>query len=167
MPKRNDTKPWERQEGESVKAFEAFIVYLNLGEERSLRAVGQKLGKSRALIERWSSDNGWVKRVAAYDADVQRKAHAVTVEKQKKMIDRHIGIALKIQEKALKALEKMDPENLDPKLMLSMLREATKLEQDMRAAAISTSKAATVEAENLVETESEDVVIYLPENGRD
>lgn len=169
MPKRNDTKPWERQEGESVKAFEAFTVYLNLGEERSIRAVSQKLVKSRTLISRWSADHKWVERVAAYDADVQKKAHAEAVKKQRKMVDRHIGIALKMQEKALKALDKMDPADMDPRIMLSILREATKLEQDMRAAAVSTRRAAAVEAENMAETESdsEDVVIYLPENGRD
>ena len=165
MPKRNDTKPWERQEGESIKAFEAFTVYLEMGDERSLRAVGQRLGKSRALIERWSRTYQWVERVASYDADVQRKAHAKAVDKRRKMVDRHISIALKMQEKALKALEQMDPADIDPKTLIAMLREATKLEQEMRTVAVDERRAAIADVEDT--GEADDVLIYLPENGRD
>ncbi len=165
MPKRNDTKPWERQEGESVKAFEAFTVYLEMGDERSLRAVGQRLGKSRALIERWSRTYQWVERVASYDADVQRKAHAKAVDKRRKMVDRHISIALKMQEKALKALEQMDPADIDPKNLIAMLREATKLEQEMRTVAVDERRAAIADVEDT--GEADDVLVYLPENGRD
>lgn len=165
MPKRNDTQPWERQEGESVKAFEAFTVYLEMGDERSLRAVGQRLGKSRALMERWSRTYQWVERVASYDADVQRKAHAKAVDKRRKMVDRHINIALKMQEKALKALEQMDPADIDPKNLIAMLREATKLEQEMRTVAVDERRAAVADAEDT--GEADDVLIYLPENGRD
>jgi hypothetical protein len=42
---------WERQENESALAFG---VYRDYGSERSLAKVGRALGKSRALIERWS-----------------------------------------------------------------------------------------------------------------
>ncbi len=80
MPKRSDTKPWEQQQGESAKAFEAFKVYLDMGSERSLREVAGKLNKSLTLIGRWSSTHGWVDRVAEYDADLQRKAHAQAVK---------------------------------------------------------------------------------------
>src|SRR5438445_6235129 len=68
---------FERQPMESAKAFEAFSVYLNMGPERSLAAVGQKLGKSRALLERWSAKFDWAARVqaqAAYVATVEREA---------------------------------------------------------------------------------------------
>ena len=165
MPKRNDTKPWERQEGESVKAFEAFTVYLEMGDERSIREVAQRLAKSRTLIGRWSVTYQWVGRVAAFDADVQRKAHAKAVKKRRNMVDRHISIALKMQEKALMALEQMDPADIDPKNLIAMLREATKLEQEMRTAAVDERRAAIADVEDT--GEADDVLIYLPENGRD
>lgn len=50
MPKHRDTEPWERLEGEGVKAYEAFSVYLELGEERSIRAVAKQLNKGRRLL---------------------------------------------------------------------------------------------------------------------
>ena len=132
MSKRSDTNPWERQEGESAKAFEAFTIYLEMGDERGIRAVAQQLDKSRTLIGRWSTTYRWVERVAAYDADVQRKAHAAAVKKQKKMAERHISIALQLQEKALAALAATKPQDIDPKVLVTMLREATKLERENR-----------------------------------
>lgn len=58
--------PFEQQPKESDKAFEAFNLYLNLGASRSLEVVGQKLGKSKTLMERWSRQHNWVARVEAH-----------------------------------------------------------------------------------------------------
>ena len=136
-----------------------------MGDERSIREVAQRLAKSRTLIGRWSVTYQWVERVAAFDADVQRKAHAKAVKKRRNMVDRHISIALKMQEKALMALEQMDPADIDPKNLIAMLREATKLEQEMRTAAVDERRAAIADVEDT--GEADDVLIYLPENGRD
>lgn len=68
---------FEQQPKESGKAFAAFSVYLNSGPERSLEAVGRKLGKSGSLIQRWSSRWKWGERVeahGAYLATVEREA---------------------------------------------------------------------------------------------
>ena len=53
MPEWTDNKPWERQKGESEKAFEAFAAYRDLGEKRTISAVVKKLQKSRSLFDRW------------------------------------------------------------------------------------------------------------------
>jgi len=55
---------------ESGKAFEAFTAYLEMGGQRSLDAVGRKLGKSKTLMERWCAKYGWVERVNAYTAEM-------------------------------------------------------------------------------------------------
>lgn len=57
---------FEQQPKESARAFAAFSLYLSMGPERSLAAVGRKLGKSEGLIERWSSKFDWPARVAAH-----------------------------------------------------------------------------------------------------
>lgn len=132
MPKRSETKPWERQEKEGVKAFEAFAIYRDMGEKRTLQAVADRLQKSYTLIRRWKDAWAWEERVRAYDNDLQQQAHTEAVKKARKMADRHIGIALKMQAKAMEALEKMDPEDIDPKNLVAFIREATKLERDNR-----------------------------------
>jgi hypothetical protein len=61
--KSSEPKSWERQEGESDKAFEAFRCYLEMGPKRSIVAVAQRLSKSIPMIKRWSKRWKWVVRV--------------------------------------------------------------------------------------------------------
>lgn len=136
MPRHADSKPWERQERESAKAYEAFTVYLNMGRERTIRSVAQQLHKSSTLIGRWSRTFGWVERVAAYDAELQRAAHEEALKKSRQMTQRHIKAALKLQEKALDALEKTDPAEMDPKTILAFIRESTRMEREARASVV-------------------------------
>src|SRR5262245_21198526 len=68
---------FEQQPRESNKAFAAFSLYLSLGAERSVREVGERLGKSEGLIERWAAKFDWRSRVTAYGthlALVEREA---------------------------------------------------------------------------------------------
>ena len=67
---------FEQLPKESAKAFAAFSLYLNFGPERSLAAVGQQLGKSVGLIERWSAKFDWSARVQA------KAAHLAIVERE-------------------------------------------------------------------------------------
>ena len=50
MPNRTRDDLWERQKGESAQAYEAFVLYRDLGAERSHVKVAQQLGKSLSLI---------------------------------------------------------------------------------------------------------------------
>ena len=70
--------------------------------------------------------------MAAYENDLQRQAHAEAVKKARQMADRHISIAMKMQQKALQALKEMDPRDIDPKNLVAFIREATKLERENR-----------------------------------
>ena len=76
---------FDRLPRESIKAFTAFRIYLDLGPQRSLAAVAAKLSKSKVLMERWSRRHHWVSRIAAhvsYVAQVEREAiHALAREK--------------------------------------------------------------------------------------
>jgi hypothetical protein len=79
---RRPTLAFEQQHKESAKAFAAFSLYLSLGPDRSLAAVGRKLGKSVVLLQRWSRRWDWAGRVAAYAAHLaaaEREATAALV----------------------------------------------------------------------------------------
>src|SRR4051794_14613864 len=55
-------KPYERQPGEPSVAFGAFVVYRDLGPERSLQKVSQKYAKGIPILKRWSALHRWVER---------------------------------------------------------------------------------------------------------
>lgn len=75
---------FEQQPRESDKAFTAFKTYLELGPERSLVLVADKVGKSKTMIERWSRKFDWPARVQAHGAhltEIERKAaEAVAIQ---------------------------------------------------------------------------------------
>lgn len=128
MPECTD-KPWERQKGEGEKAYEAFVLYRDMGPKRSIRAVGQELGKSRALIERWSSQWDWQERVRAYENELDKEARAKALKDRKAMTKRHIGISMQLQRKALEALNKLQVEAMSPKDIREFIKMATDLER--------------------------------------
>ena len=45
--------PWERQDGEREKPYEAFLLYKNAGPGRTKIDVARKLKKSYRLITEW------------------------------------------------------------------------------------------------------------------
>lgn len=128
MPKWTD-KPWERQKGESEKAFEAFAVYRDMGEKRTLTAVAEKLQKSGTLIRRWKDRWDWVERVRAYDNGLEKEARAKVIKDRKDMTERHIKIAMQLQKKALEALNSLEVEAMSPKDIKEYIKMATDLER--------------------------------------
>lgn len=132
MPKCKTDKPWERQKGESEKAFEAFMIYRDLGNARAISAVAEKLSKSRQLISRWKSTWKWEERVRNYDNDLINQAKAQAAENIKEMTDRHIKIAMQLQAIALKSLSSLDTEEMSAKDLLQYIKTATTLERQNR-----------------------------------
>ena len=104
---------FEQQAKESDKAFAAFAMYVSMGSERSLAQVGQRLGKSKALLERWSKRYDWGGRVQAHGAHfamiereateaVARGKAAEWLTRQEKIRDREWSM----HEKCLAAAER-------------------------------------------------------------
>jgi hypothetical protein len=104
---------WHQLPGESIKAYQAFVTYRNLEpKERSLQRVGSELGKSRGLIERWSSRWDWVERVREWDTYLQMRLLEKRIEERQRMDEEHLKIIRAARSKAIKALADMKPEQL-------------------------------------------------------
>lgn len=120
---------WKQVKNEGTKAFEAFRAYRDMGENRSLAKVAEKLGKSETLISRWSSRNKWQERIQLYNSEIERETKAEVIKERKKMIDRHIRIAQQIQGKALKALQILEPEEMTARDIKEFIKIGTELEK--------------------------------------
>ena len=121
--------PWDRQKGETEKAFEAFAIYRDMGAERTIAAVGRQLAKSRDLIDRWRAKYNWKERVQLYDKYIDKQARQEVEKNRKDMIKRHIGIAKTLQGKALNALKNQDLDDMSIKDIREVLKMATELER--------------------------------------
>lgn len=128
MPKNKIEQPWERQKGESAQAFAAFLVYLQMGPDRSITKVVQELNKSRAIIGRWSSDNSWVERCRAWDNHLQREARKAAVAEIRDMTRRHITMARALQGAAAQALKERGSAMVTSKNLAAVVKLATDLE---------------------------------------
>lgn len=102
---------WDKQEGETSKAFTAFTNYIQLGD-RSQAKLAEKLGKSSGYtrqLETWSSTYNWVQRAEAYDAHIntkaREKADADVIERRAKLQKREWEASEKLIDRALEILK--------------------------------------------------------------
>lgn len=161
MAKQNEErKPWERLPEESTEAFEAFKEYRDMGAERSLAKVGQSLGKSTALMERWSSTHDWVKRVTAWDDEVEREASKKLLKEIAQMRARQRKQALKMQLKGLELMKGIEVGDAKLSEIVSLLKLGMEQERIVMGDV----------GEVIEERNGGDAVpavqIYVPDNGR-
>lgn len=159
-----DVKPWERIASESTKSYEAFCLYRDMGNERSLAKVATKLGKSAGLIERWSRRDNWVNRVAAWDSEQDRIEQEIlrqeNIKAIKRMRERHATLAESMLEKAAAALEMFPEVLIKPQDISRMVAVASKLERLARG-----------DVSEVIEERDggrvSPVQFYIPDNHRD
>lgn len=154
-----EAKPWERQDGETAKQFEAFVIYRDM-EERSLRQVAKILNKSVTLIGRWSGNNNWVERVAAWDNEKDRIARQEQIKEIRKMRERHAKGSVAMFAKALEGLKNLKPEELTAQDIVRMFSESVKAER------ISRGDTSEVIEERDGGNAPDPVQFFIPDNGR-
>lgn len=89
---------WDRLPDESDPAYRAFREYLLMGAERSTAKVARGLGKSKTLIDRWSSRNRWVARAQAFDAEAAKRVDEATLDVLEKRARRQAEISESVLE---------------------------------------------------------------------
>lgn len=120
---------WERQEGESREAYEAFSLYRDMGADggkRSLQAVSNELSKSLTLMKRWSASYNWIERARAYDFHVEDLALRKATQSLAKARERQMAVGGKLQQMGFAALK--ETTITDPAVALKMIIEGAKLE---------------------------------------
>lgn len=127
-------RPWERQDGETEKAFSAFKAYLEM-EDRNICQLAKRLAKSRQLVDKWKQKYNWQERCIAWDKSLQEIEYKTAVKERKKMAKRHIAIAMSMQAKAVEALQKIDVSKLNANEIIRLFDTSVKIERLSRGEA--------------------------------
>ena len=101
-------EPWERLTGESAKAYASFVLYRDMGPERSLRKLARE-DECRAKVgqlERWSSKWRWVERCQKYEDHLEHQDRLQQEKERREMHKRHAKMGMLAQTLALRKLEK-------------------------------------------------------------
>jgi hypothetical protein len=106
-------KPWERQPGESGRAFAAFVAYRDTGDSRSYTSVAQKLHKSRTLVARWGTRWRWQDRLSAWERNLEYERQVAHRNFVIAMNERHVAIAQLSQEKIMGKLRSMGEQEIN------------------------------------------------------
>lgn len=127
--------PWERQDGESSQAYQAFLIYRDLGPGRTFAAVAEKSKKCDSLIRKWKRRWNWRERADAWDVEMDRQTCEELRKGIAKMRKEHTGIAKAMLVKSLKALQRIPEDELTPRDITTMVDVASKLERISRGEA--------------------------------
>lgn len=155
---------WERREGESGQAWEAFRTFRDLGETRTLAAVAQELRKSDSLIRRWAKTHEWKKRVLAYDNELQKQELAELKKRRKKDAAQLYNLASHIFSKGIEGLNQLDTSKMTPREILQYLQAAVELQEQASSRSIEALENSGDTEEQAEEKQT--VHIILPDNGR-
>lgn len=180
---RTETHSYERWEGESAKAYFAFVIYRDLGPRRSLdeasrryhstasqepnkaqsgTALPRKKRKS-GHVRLWYEKFEWRRRAAAWDTENDQRLREAHAEARLEIAKRHAQHAKVMQFKAIERLAKLEPDALSPNDVLAFLIQASKLERQVLG------EPETISEQWLTGKQGakiKQVVVYVPENNR-
>lgn len=132
MAKKTRGFPWDRLDGEGEKPYQAFILYRDMGLERTYQAVADELQKSYTLIRRWKDKFEWEQRVLAYDNHLQKDALKEAKKQAKEMRERQAKVGMYLQKMALEGLKSLNPKELTAKDLRLLLKDGIEIERRSR-----------------------------------
>ena len=124
----SDGNLWERQSGETGKAYAAFLVYRDLpAMDRSVAAAwGRKTGGKQ--WERWCTAHDWVNRAAEHDSDLASWRREHTAKELERSQDDALILIRAALAKVAERIKGMDAEELAAGQIPAALRTLIELE---------------------------------------
>lgn len=119
----DDLRPWDRQPGETSKAYALFRVFLDMGQDRTLQKVADQVSKSAQYIRRLSTQHAWQSRSASWDSMPARAVQTAYEDMAQEIARQHNDLATKLMERLSRNLDLM-PEGEDPTIRWSTAQAA-------------------------------------------
>jgi len=102
-----DRRLFERQPDEPQKAWQAFLLYREIGWDRTIQKAADLYrernglkGKSRTAarnLEDWAAKWGWTVRAAEWDRELDKHRRALALKEIEKMHERHANLGKMLQ----------------------------------------------------------------------
>ena len=129
----SDRKPWERQPGETAKAYAAFLLYRDLPAiDRSVAAAREgHPNDTKGTLRQWkgwSMRNDWVNRAVEHDSDLasrRRERMAKELEREK---DYAVTLSRAALAKVAERIDSMDFKGLEARQVPVALKRLFELE---------------------------------------
>jgi hypothetical protein len=135
---------WEQYFNESAKAYKALCVYRDMGSTRSLaktaKAMNHPPGYKQTLWN-WSTKYEWQSRCLDYDRHMEKMAQFEKENIVREMTNRHACDAIKIQQIAMEALERISLEATPLRDLIRMWEGAMRAERASRGLPAEPTKA--------------------------
>jgi len=136
--KQRKPQPWDQRPDETNKAYHRFCLYRDMGPDRSLAKLVQKLGKAKnykVQLENWSVKHDWQDRVKAYDAhelerqreereEIRERGRQLYVDNLNKLIHKHLNLALEDAEIDADGNLKVHTNSAQAKLLVDAIEKA-------------------------------------------
>ena len=127
----SDRKPWERQPGETAKAYAAFLHYRDLPAiDRSVREAREGHEKDmKGTLRQWSGwcmRHGWVNRAVEHDSDLASRRRERMAKELERSQDDAVTLVRAARAMVAERLKSIDPKDLEARqipLALSRLFE--------------------------------------------
>lgn len=125
---------WEQQPDESKDEFDLWCSYRDLWPEvrptvtKVASALRLPVNKVQRAYNKWT----WAARLQAWIREVNADRVAELRESRRKMVADHLAIGEKLREKALKAVDYLDPTDVTPSELVALLKETQRFEQTAR-----------------------------------
>lgn len=161
--------PWDRQPDETSKSFECFLFYRNLDpSERSILKAYKQYKKDSKItgnkppvyVSRWSSEYNWVDRVKHWDDYQDRLYQQELIELRKEDKETRIKTLRGLRGIVARYMQVYNPEQYDNLSGRELAYLIKTLHDEMRLELGETE-------ESLAEDNYNQVIITLPDNGRD
>ena len=132
---------WERQPGESTRAYEAFCIFRDLPHQSppkkrskrltaALMSTGGKPTQYKTWVMTCGKKYNWDERARDYDNELQRIQLEERKEQIRQALENKIKIGKGLQAKALKALAELPTEVLSARNVLDYLERGAAMEHD-------------------------------------
>ncbi len=123
-----DATPWERQQGESDKAWEAWIAYRDAGSSRTIDATAKALGKGPAILYEWSRRYQWRERIRHWSNWMDMQVNEASAEVLRETKQRHLRLAQLMLAKYLERVGGLKSEEIPVTMLDRLLRVGTDVE---------------------------------------